>query len=269
MGLRTIMTEVGKSQCEQTAAGAADVGGYTDRDQKERGYNMLKMATLTAAAVALSVSGACADGLSVPGYNWVGLYIGGTLGYGLGDSVTDYNNTQGQTQPDGNHPWTHNDPSGFLGGVTAGYNFRMGERWIAGLEGDVSLADITGKDNMNWGDGHHWQTGWGALSTLRGRVGWEYDPRTLLYGTGGLALMHSNEYNIGDNADQSSDNTGWKWGWVVGAGVERAFGDRWTGKVEYLHVGFPDHVGYGENDGGYIYKNSLDIIRVGANYKIN
>ena len=57
---------------------------------------MLKYASLTTAALVLSVSGACADGKYSPEYNWVGLYLGGTIGYGLGSSETDYNNTQGQ-----------------------------------------------------------------------------------------------------------------------------------------------------------------------------
>ena len=62
------------------------------------------------------------------------------------------------------------------------------------------VADITGKDNMNWGDGHHWHTGWGGLLTLRGRVGYEYNSRTLIYGTAGIAAVNSSEYNIGDAA---------------------------------------------------------------------
>ena len=230
---------------------------------------MLKYASLTTAALVLSVSGACADGKYSPEYNWVGLYLGGTIGYGLGSSETDYNNTQGKLTPDKNHPWTSNDPSGFLGGITLGYNYRVSDKWIAGVEGDLSMASISGKDNMNWGDGHHWQTGWGSLATLRGRVGYEYDQRTLIYGTAGLAAIDSSEYNIGDNANQSSDNRGWKWGWVAGFGVERAITDRWSAKAEYLHVGLPDNAGYGENDGGYIYRNSLDLVRVGVNYKLN
>ena len=234
---------------------------------------MLKFASLTAVAVVLSASGAYADGTSwkdgPSSYNWVGLYLGGTLGYGLGSSVTDYNNTQGVQTPDGNHPWTHNDPSGVLAGVTIGYNYQVSNKWIAGLEGDLSVTDISGKDNMTWGDGHHWHTGWPGLATLRARVGYEYDPLTLIYGTAGVAAVASSEYNIGDNADQSSDNSGIRWGWVAGVGVERAFSDRWSGKIEYLHVGLADNCGFGANDGGYCYKNDLDLVRVGMNYKIH
>ncbi len=236
---------------------------------------MLKFASLTAAAVVLSVSGAHADGKYSPEYNWVGLYLGGTMGYGLGSSETYFNNTGNAFAPDGAHPWTSNNPSGALAGITLGYNYRLNERWLTGIEGDVSLADIKGKDNMYWGDGHRWHTGWGGLLTLRGRVGYEYDSRTLIYGTAGVAAVESNEYNIGDqvgNNDQGSDNTGWRWGWVAGVGVERAISDRWSGKIEYLHVDMTDNNGHGIKNNGnstYTYVNDLDIIRVGVNYKLN
>jgi outer membrane immunogenic protein len=240
---------------------------------------MLKFASLTAAAVVLSVSGAYADGKYSPEYNWVGLYLGGTIGYGFGSSETYFNNcNNGQpcgAFPDGDHPWTSNNPSGALAGITLGYNYRLNEKWLAGIEGDVSMADIKGKDNMYWGDGHRWHTGWGGLLTLRGRAGYEYDSRTLIYGTAGVAAVDSDEYNIGDQVkqdDQGSDNTGWRWGWVAGIGVERAISDRWTGKIEYLHVGMTDNEGHGIKNNGrstYTYVNDLDVVRVGVNYKLN
>ncbi|MEJ2117443.1 MAG: hypothetical protein P8Y36_05865, partial [Alphaproteobacteria bacterium] len=95
------------------------------------------------------------------------------------------------------------------------------------------------------------------------------------YGTAGLAAVQSNEYNKGDqgdNNDQGADNTGWRWGYVVGLGVERAFTDRLTGKIEYLHVGLTDNDGHGIKNGGasvYKYENDLDVLRVGVNYKLN
>ena len=233
---------------------------------------MLKTASVATLALALSVSGACADGLlslkDAPAtFGWGGMYLGGTLGYGWGSSKTYYNNN-GKHYPDGDHPWSNNDPSGALAGVTIGYNFQASDRWVAGIEGDLSMADISGQDHMYWGDGHHWETGWGALFTLRGRVGYELG-KNLIYATAGVATVDSNEYNIGDNADQSAGNTGWRWGWALGFGVERQFSDRLSGKVEYLHVGLGDKSGYGDNGGAYTYQNDHDLIRIGINYKIH
>jgi outer membrane immunogenic protein len=245
---------------------------------------MLKFASLTTAALALTVSGALADGMSFkdapPAFGWSGMYIGGTIGYGWGSSTHYWNNcskdrTCAYGSVDDDHPATSNDPDGALIGVTVGYNHPVSDRWIGGVEGDISMADITGNDGYYWGDGHRWYTGMSALLTLRARVGYQFEDRTLLYGTAGVAAVDSDEYNIGDetgNDDQGANNTGWRWGYVVGLGVERAFTDRLSGKIEYLHVGLADNDGNGIKNNGhsvYKYENDLDVIRVGLNYKVN
>ena len=97
----------------------------------------------------------------------------------------------------------------------------------------------------------------------------------MIYRTGGIAAVNSDEYNIGDEVkqdDQGSDNTGWRWGWVVGAGVGTWISDHWTGKIEYLHVGMADNEGHGIKNNGrstYTYVNDPYIVRVGVNYKLN
>src|SRR5580765_7254498 len=55
-------------------------------------------------------------------YSWAGPYLGGNLGYGWGS--VDNNPTK---------------PSGFAGGVQAGYNFQNGP-WVYGLEGDIQAS---------------------------------------------------------------------------------------------------------------------------------
>ena len=63
-----------------------------------------------------------------------------------------------------------------------------------------------------------------------------------------------------------------KSGWVAGAGVEYAFYDHWTAKLEYLHMDFGTHNNPGvtvSDDvaiGGRI-KTTNDLIRIGVNYK--
>ena len=158
-----------------------------------------------------------------------------------------------------------------LGGVTLGYNFRVNDKWIAGVEGDLSMADIKGKDNMYWGDGHHWHTGWGGLATLRGRVGYEYDPRTLIYGTAGLAIIDSSEYNIGDKGRRpASDNSGWK----VGMDGRRRCGTRdyrplvRQSRISVRWLCLTTAVMAAMTAPTYHY-NDANVVRVGVNYKIN
>jgi outer membrane immunogenic protein len=239
---------------------------------------MLKYATLTSMAVLLSATAAYADGKDsmlsekdAPIYHATrsvssGLYVGGTLGYGWGSSTATYD------EPD-NHPGAvSNDPSGVIGGVTVGYNWRYTDKWLLGVEGDLSAADITGNEYMRIWDGHRWRTGWGALATLRGRAGYDFGGN-LVYGTAGFATVYSAETIEGDNDNnQSQDNRGWRAGWVAGVGIERMFTDRLSGKVEYLHVGLMDKDGMAQN-GNDMHKtkfeNDLDLVRVGLNYKIH
>jgi outer membrane immunogenic protein len=197
-------------------------------------------------------------------WNWSGFYGGATVGYGFGTS-------DGYLQRNANHGEASNDPSGGLLGLTLGYNHQIAPQWIIGVEGDISFADITGEQNMQIWDGHYWVGSWDAFSTLRGRLGYVMGA-TLLYGTGGLAALSSSESIHGDNGNQSTDAHGWRAGWVVGFGVEHAFTDRLSGKVEYLHAGFDDITGSTVEEGAprpYRFSSDLDLVRVGLNYKIH
>lgn len=234
------------------------------------GVKMLKFSSLTAMALVLSVTAARADGImsfkdAPPAMSWGGMYIGGTVGYGWGSSEAWYD------EPDDHPGHVTNDPSGGVIGVTIGYNHQINDRWVMGLEGDLSMSSISGDDNTCMWDDHCWQTGWGGLFTLRGRVGYDLGGN-LIYGTAGIAAVDSHEHINGDNADQSTNNGGWNWGWVVGLGVERQFNERWSGKIEYLHVGLGEDTGtlYANgNQVNYGFDQSLDLLRVGVNYKIH
>src|SRR5579871_1497426 len=84
-------------------------------------------------AAALSSSAEAADFAYGPGrpytvnqplnfYSWAGPYLGGNIGWAWGS--VDNNSTK---------------PSGFVGGVQAGYNFQNGP-WVFGLEGDIQAT---------------------------------------------------------------------------------------------------------------------------------
>lgn len=242
------------------------------------GVTMKKLGTMTAVALMMSVTAAYADGLSLKDApadsGWGGMYLGGTIGYGWGSSDSTYGNPEnGYAGNDDHQDKVHDDPSGLLGGITLGYNHQLNGRWVIGVEGDLSMADISGADNrildnsVGWDD-HYWQSGWGALFTLRGRVGYDMNGN-LMYVTAGVAAVDSNEYIHGDQNDQGSDNTGWRGGYVVGFGVERKFSERWSGKVEYLHIGLSDKHGTSIQGDPYTFENDLDVLRVGLNYKVH
>lgn len=90
------------------------------------------------------------------------------------------------------------------------------------------------------------------FGTVRGRLGVAVTPRVLFYGTGGLAYGRVSTsgsvsaINVGGfpgadggtftpvAASFSSSTT--KVGWSAGAGIEGAFADNWSARLEYLYV---------------------------------
>lgn len=213
-------------------------------------------------------------------WSWTGFYLGANLGAArLRSSVSDDVAADLAT---GLPPWigagvggsASADTTGIIGGLQAGYNWQW-TSLVVGIEGDISFASldrtVTGLSRFSGGIDTY-RSRLEALGTVRGRIGWAFD-RVLVYGTGGAAFASlKNEYTdppsvIGFISAPSSSVTGW----TAGGGIEYAFTDHWTAKAEYLHVGFPDRsvttpLIFG---GAYTFnfKNSLDIGRVGINYK--
>ncbi|WP_262048373.1 outer membrane protein [Bradyrhizobium sp. Bra78] len=90
------------------------------------------------------------------------------------------------------------------------------------------------------------------FGTVRGRLGVAVAPRVLFYGTGGLAYGRVSTsgsvsaINVGGfpGADggtftpvsASFSNSTTRLGWSAGAGIEGAFADNWSARLEYLHV---------------------------------
>jgi outer membrane immunogenic protein len=147
-------------------------------------------------------------------YTWAGPYLGGNLGYAWGS--VDNNRTK---------------PSGFVGGVQAGYNWQpnpSSPSWVFGVEGDFQ---VTGADETfaPWKFSNPW------FGTVRGRAGYAFS-NILVYGTAGLAFGELRGETFG--LSESHGNAGW----TAGVGAEFGFGQTgltrggWSAKVEYLYV---------------------------------
>jgi len=165
-------------------------------------------------------------------YSWAGPYLGGNLGYNWGD----VNNNPAR-------------PSGFAGGIQAGYNFQSGPL-VIGLEGDLQL---NGADNRFaiWKFENPW------FGTVRGRVGYAMD-NILLYGTGGLAF---GTLRAETAAMQESHTSA---GWTIGAGAEFGLTQNWSAKVEYLYVDLSSsRFAITGVANGY----SFGLVRLGVNYR--
>ena len=176
---------------------------------------------------------------AVPVFTWTGFYVGVNAGYGwnANDSITV-----------GGVRFDLDDEGGFVGGAQAGYNYQIGS-FVVGLEGDIQYADFGGDDRFDFdGDGildDDFNTSdW--FGTVRARAGVAFD-RALIYATGGFAFA--------DNAT----------GWTVGGGLEYAFTNNLSAKIEGLYVNLDQD----DNFPGLDLDNDAEfgVVRAGLNFR--
>jgi len=146
-------------------------------------------------------------------YNWTGFYIGINGGGGFGHSNWDAFGTGFNT-------------SGGLVGGTIGYNHQMGQV-VFGLEGDGDWSDLRGS-GLCAGVSCETRNNW--LATARGRIGYAFD-RFLPYLTAGMAYGDVRATAAGVVSFNSTNI-----GWTGGGGLEYAFLNNWSAKLEYLYV---------------------------------
>jgi outer membrane immunogenic protein len=192
----------------------------------------------------------------VPFFTWNGFYVGINAGYGFGHSNWTDTLTLDST---GNF----NVKGGLVGG-TAGYNLQFGS-FVFGLEGDLDWSNIKGSitttcPGATCETSNHW------LGTARGRIGYAFD-RFLPYVTAGGAFGNIKGTFVGVGEFKQT-----KVGWTGGAGVEYAFIDNWSAKIEYLYVDLGKatcdatcSAPAGANPITATFKSN--IVRAGVNYK--
>jgi len=171
-------------------------------------------------------------------YDWGGGYIGINGGYAFGQSEwgSDPFNPSGLSST-GNF----NVNGGLVGG-TIGVSGQWGV-WVFGVEGDFDWQGLSGTSSSafctslfaspNLGSPHgglSCKTASNWFGTVRARFGYAWD-RVLLYGTAGGAGV-----NVQTSLNGLPAQTNPEFGWTVGAGLEWAFAENWTAKVEYLFV---------------------------------
>lgn len=189
----------------------------------------------------------------VPIFTWTGFYAGVQLGYGWNDNNNDavfptafVRNNAGVLVPF-NGTFDRGDSDGFLAGAHAGYNWQIGT-FVLGVEGDIEGVFSDNNDDNFFGGGVvlrdragnpilfslgptslDWQ------GSLRARAGVAFD-RLLVYGTagwafGGVSGGFSNTFLFNSNDDTLS-------GWTAGVGLEYAFTNNLTTRLEYRFTSY-------------------------------
>jgi outer membrane immunogenic protein len=169
-----------------------------------------------------------------PPFNWSGLYIGANAGAGwsqenISDSFFGLNFGNPMNNPM------------FIGGGAVGGNYQI-SHFVFGVEGDIEATANQGTSGpgvavagttIRVSASNRW------IATLAGRFGYAFD-RVLIYGKGGGSWVGNGNFtitNVPTGVSAALSNSSVNTGWLAGAGVEGAFADNWTVKVEYDFIG--------------------------------
>ena len=205
---------------------------------------------------------------AVPVFTWTGFYLGAQVGYGWNANENDIVLPTGFVVQRGDFG---DSGDGFLAGVHAGYNYQIGS-FVIGVEGDVEgvFGDDDDGDVVVIGPGGGVFTNYGfagnALDwqgSIRARAGFAFD-RALIYATGGFAFAGvSGSFGLLDSGDDNLT------GWTLGAGIEYAFTNNLTTRLEYRYTNFDG----GDNVFNNVSLGSNDIefhtVRAGLSYKFS
>ena len=211
----------------------------------------------------------------VPIFTWTGFYVG----VNAGGAFRANNNNVAPLFP-GLAPFAvANNGNGnnarFIGGGQAGVNWQINQ-FVLGVEGDGQVLVGSNNNNNNFfGFGNNGNNT-RFLGTVRGRGGIAFD-RFLVYGTGGVAFGTGptiNNFNpfllgAGPFLNNATNGNNWRVGYAVGAGVEYAFLNNWSVKLEYLYtdLGRTNNNGFFFNNNNFRERNH--IVRAGLNYKFD
>ena len=174
-----------------------------------------------------------------PQFNWTGFYIGGNVGAGAATATVD--NVFGAAIGD------IGGRAEFIGGGQIGYNWQFSPNWVFGVDwffdgiannnnGGViffspAVGDfITASARADW------------VTTITARIGitgptadhWMWYTK----GGGGWLQTQASVLDLGPNFPGSGGSvTHTNGGWVWGTGIEWAFAQNWTWRIEYQYLG--------------------------------
>jgi opacity protein-like surface antigen len=177
----------------------------------------------------------------------------------------------------------------------------MANKWVLGVEGDATWADLKGGQTCGVANGLNANGNPGGfspffmtcdthidwLASATGKLGYAWD-RTLWYVKGGAAFANERisadciigPFNVPGNARTCNNQAGvlvnsiattaTRTGWTLGFGAEFAFDAHWSAKAEYDYYGFGTRTSLA-SDGTTVLSSNLNVqlTKIGVNYRFN
>ncbi|MBV8507243.1 MAG: outer membrane beta-barrel protein, partial [Alphaproteobacteria bacterium] len=186
-------------------------------------------------------------------YDWAGFYVGGHLGVAWGSSNwTASPGISGATDLFQKID-TFDNGGSFFGGLQGGFNYMLPNRVLLGAEADasfpawptlptggnpvgISIGGTSGFNSPALGPVSFAETVQ-SFGSLRGRIG--YAPGDwLFYATGGFAWTYDQQSLTQISTGNTDTPYRWRFGGVVGAGIEAPIAPQWTLRLEYLFTDY-------------------------------
>jgi outer membrane immunogenic protein len=214
-----------------------------------------------------------------PAFSWTGCYIGGNIGGARAqsnwtDSLFGLN-------------WGNTSDGRFIGGFQGGCNYQFNNPgFVIGFEGDYDWVGNNGGGRTvvvpaglpRAGDVISLSSNDTRIATLAARFGYGVD-HALFYGKFGGGWVGNNGFTVVDQTTGAAfvgSNSNTASGWLVGAGIEYAFTNNWTVKLEYDYLGLQSRsftvtgVVFPALAGDTITSNhNVQMAKLGVNYLFN
>ena len=167
--------------------------------------------------------------------------------------------------------------NGYMLGGQIGCDYQFAPRWVVGIEGAAAGGNIHGSTGVATpglpGDSANFRETTDLLTSITARMGYAWN-NWLLYAKGGAAWA-SDRYSASDVlATYDFEGLETRFGWTAGAGVEWAFSDIWSVRLEYDYYGFGTRsVTFIDNVSGTVgpldIKQDIQVIKVGVNFHVH
>jgi outer membrane immunogenic protein len=135
---------------------------------------------------------------------------------------------------------------GYAYGILGGWNYQI-DSFVMGFEGDWAFGGTVATNDEPQVDT---DLSFNNIATVRARLGMAFD-NTLLYFTAGAAAV---DMEFGAMMSTAQSDSQWVYGWTAGGGLEHAFSQNFSGRIEYLYVDLDD-ADFSMTSGG----NTLDV----------
>ncbi len=202
-----------------------------------------------------------------PVATWTGCYVGGNVGYGW--APTKWTNAAGVQLSSAT-------ADGVVAGGQIGCDYQLNQQWVVGIRGmlDDGLKG-SGSSSLNPAVTDTTNVPW--FATVVGRIGYLFDPMTLLYAQGGGAWVHDKfseccNVIINQVPDGYANTT--IGGFTVGAGIEHKFTQNISAFIEYDYIGLGNNTVAFTGTGGfpnfsYQINQNVNLVLAGVNLRFN